>query len=270
VTSTNYDLFSTCDEYPTLTKATFGIWYKQLFAALLTAWKGVNLEDVEDAIAGAARCAKLFASLTKMTKSMQTFGDAAWSGSAITAKDAAKRWPNRYHSGAGGVKNWSAVTVDDVVIKLGDSVKVLIQQADGTEDHEAFGVAIVGELWEDAGEKQFSARWCWRAQETILKTMATALCEDHIYAPDPRRVFIQKLPPVDDLDEVSNPHLIVIILSSTHSHLILTSSCHRRARIMNQAASMPTAAHSSSVKSPASTNMTSARRPPRSRTFTTI
>ena len=208
--------------------------------------------------------------LTKMTKSMQTFGDAAWSGSAITAKDAAKRWPNRYHSGAGGVKNWSAVTVDDVVIKLGDSVKVLVQHVDGTEDHEAFGVAIVEELWEDAGEKQFSARWCWRAQETILKTMATALCEDHIYAPDPRRVFIQKLPPVDDLDEVSNPHLIVIILSSTHSHLILTSSCHRRARIMNQAASMPTAAHSSSVKSPASTNMTSARRPPRSRTFTTI
>ena len=33
--------------------------------------------------------------------------------------------------------------------------------------------------------------------------MATALCDDHIYAPDPRRVFIQKLPPTADLDEDS-------------------------------------------------------------------
>ena len=66
--------------------------------------------------------------LTKMTKSLGNFGDAAWSGSPISPKDAAKRWPNRDHDHSGPVKNYSAVTVDGTGIKLGDTVKVLVQQ----------------------------------------------------------------------------------------------------------------------------------------------
>ena len=149
--------------------------------------------------------------LDKMVRELDAFGDAQWSGSAIEPKEAARRWPHRPRpgGGGGGTKNWSAVTVDGTLIKLGDTVKVLVVGEDGTEDHEEFGLAIVEELWSckgavDADGKPkmlFAARWCWRAKETVLKTMATALCEDHIYAPDPRRVFLQKLPALDESSE---------------------------------------------------------------------
>eukprot|EP01048_Picozoa_sp_COSAG05_P010101 COSAG05_NODE_871_length_6848_cov_2.508372_5_plen_1448_part_00 len=143
--------------------------------------------------------------LKKMATALDEFGKASWTGSPISPKDATRRWPNRPRSGS-GTKNWSQVTVDGTTIKLGDTVKVLVVGDDGEEDHEEYSLAIVEELWEcksdlDADGKpnmMFAARWCWRAKETVLKTMATALCDDHIYAPDPRRVFLQKLPPLDN------------------------------------------------------------------------
>lgn len=145
--------------------------------------------------------------LNKLARELDAFGDAQWSGSAISPKEAAQRWPHRPRPS--GTKNWSEVTVDGALIKLGDTVKVLVVGEDGTEDHEEFGLAIVEELWSCTGaldddgkpKMMFAARWCWRAKETVLKTMATALCEDHIYAPDPRRVYLQKLPPLDESSE---------------------------------------------------------------------
>ena len=144
---------------------------------------------------------------TTLTKLHAAFAkhDDAWKGSAISEAVADKRWPARARSST-GTKNWSQVEVNGTLIKLGDTVKVLVEQnydnVEHEQDYENFGLAIVEELWDDLEEvedngeprKKFGARWFHRARDTVLKTMATALSEDHIYAPDPRRVYLDKRP----------------------------------------------------------------------------
>eukprot|EP01047_Picozoa_sp_COSAG01_P005290 COSAG01_NODE_179_length_22923_cov_25.190535_23_plen_867_part_00 len=104
--------------------------------------------------------------------------------------------------------NYSAVEINGQLVSLGDVVKVLLPSEDGSEEHDVFGMAIVEELWEDHGDtdKHFAARWLYQSKDTVLKSMATVLCKDHMYAPDPRRVFLHKLAPVTPDAELWDSH----------------------------------------------------------------
>lgn len=136
-----------------------------------------------------------------------------WVGDPLPDHIAAARWPKRERP---GILNYEAVIVNGTKVCVGDTVRTIADEdyyddKGGAEDDTAnTWVCVVEELWGfaseeygDMEEKQFAARWFWRAKDTVCKDMANRQ-PGVAFAMDPRRIFLEKLRDVDVNEDYMN------------------------------------------------------------------
>eukprot|EP01046_Picozoa_sp_COSAG06_P025876 COSAG06_NODE_2197_length_7373_cov_2.328568_1_plen_1061_part_00 len=182
--------------------------YKVKWQDLNSAHATWMAEDVFRAKLGDATAQKLLEAYNKWAQVEEE-----WIGEPLPDEVAAARWPKRERP---GVVNYEAVIVNGTKVCVGDTVRTIADEdfyddKGGAEDDTAnTWVCVVEELWGfaseeygDMEEKQFAARWFWRAKDTVCKDMA-ARQPGVAFAMDPRRIFLEKRRDVDVSEDYMN------------------------------------------------------------------